>query len=811
MNQLPVPKGLRTVFVELTGLPAADLSVANEAAQAQSIQREQADFRKSAQAAGIKLKERFAYTKLFNGLSVTLPAADLAALARLPGVQNIYPVFPVARPELETSTDMIRSPEVVADGIDGSGVKVAVIDTGIDYSHPDLGGCFGEGCRVARGHDFVGDLYYGEDDDIPMPDNDPMDLNGHGTHVAGIIGARAASSEGVTGVAPGVTFFAYKVFGPDGPTSSDVIVAAMEAAYEDRADIINMSLGASFQWPKYPTGVAADRMVQKGIVVATSAGNEGDSGLFAGGSPGVASKVVSTASFENTMVTVYRANLSDGSAAGYDHMTFSPDATGQTFPLVAVPNLGNADSDYAGLDVAGKAVLVSRGADTFGNKVARAMRMGAAAAIIHNNAAGFFSGTLGTEDNADTPWIPSLSMSREDGNRLRGLAAGGSVSITFTPNSHSAGNPNAGQISSFSSWGPSPDLSLKPDLGAPGGSIYSTFPMALGGYASLSGTSMASPHVAGAAALIIQNSPKMKAPQIQDLLRNTAVPRNYANYPFLWPVNRQGAGMIDVRAAVSSPVRISPSKLSLGEFEDDAPVTAELTLTNMTNRAVTYTVSHRAALSSYADTPNSATVGMTTDEAQVDLERNTVRVPAKGTANITVDISAPVDGAPGLIFGGYITFAPTGGGPTLSVPYLGYQGDYQELSALRFNDYGLPWLAMVQDGIYYRMENMRLNPVAGERAYVLINLARQASRMKLTARAARGGPVNKVYDIRDVGRNAGPADFMELSWDGRDAKGKLVPQGDYVLILEVLRPLGDPDNPEHWDRWTSGPVTVTYR
>jgi minor extracellular serine protease Vpr len=811
VNQLPVPKGERTVFVELAGLPAADLTVANEAAQSQSIAREQAEFRKSAAAAGIKLKERFAYSKLFNGLSVTLPAADLAALARLPQVQNIYPVFPVARPELETSTGMIRSPEVVADGIDGSGVKVAVIDTGIDYTHPDLGGCLGEGCRVALGHDFVGDTYMGSDSDVPMPDEDPMDQNGHGTHVAGIIGARAASEQGVTGVAPGVTFFAYKVFGPDGPTSSDVIVAAMEAAYEDRADVINMSLGASFQWPKYPTGVAADRMVQKGIVVATSAGNEGGSGLFAGGSPGVASKVVSTASFENAMVTVYRADVSDGSAAGYDHLTFSPEATGQTFPVVAVPNLGNADSDYAGLDVAGKAVLVSRGADTFANKVARAMRFGAAAAIIHNNAPGFFAGTLGTPDNAGTQWIYGVSMSQEDGARLRSLAAAGTVSVTFTADAQSVGNPNAGQISSFSSWGPSPDLALKPDLGAPGGSIYSTFPMAYGGYASLSGTSMASPHVAGAAALIIQNAPKMKAPQIQDLLRNTASPRNYANYPFLWPVNRQGAGMIDVRAAVSSPVRISPSKLSLGEFEGSAPVTAELTLTNMTNRPVTYTVSHRSALSSYADTPNSPLVGMTTDAADVAMVQNTVRVPSKGTANIAVTVSAPADGAPGLIFGGYITFTPNDNGPILSVPYLGYQGDYQAQSALRFNDYGLPWLASVEDGFYYRMENMRLNPTTGERAYVLINLARQASRLKLTARAARGGPVNKVYDIRDVGRNAGPADFLELSWDGRNAQGKMVPQGDYVLILEVLRPLGDPGNPDHWDRWTSGPITITYR
>ncbi|HWI65278.1 MAG TPA: S8 family serine peptidase, partial [Symbiobacteriaceae bacterium] len=655
-----------------------------------------------------------------------------------------------------------------------------------------------------------GDAYMGPDD-TPMPDDDPMDMNGHGTHVAGIIGARAASESGVNGVAPGVTFFAYKVFGADGPTTSDVIVAAMEAAYEDRADVINMSLGASFQWPKYPTGVAADRMVQRGIVVATSAGNSGDNGLYAGGAPGVASKVLSTASFENTMVTVLKATLADGSGTGYNTMTYSPDPTGHTYPVVAVPNLGNADSDYAGLDVRGKAVLVSRGAQPFASKVDRAMRMGAAAAIIHNNADGMFSGTLGTPDNGGTPWIDSVSMSRADGLRLRSLAAAGAVTITFTPDPIAVANPNAGQISSFSSWGPSPDLTLKPDLGAPGGSIYSTYPLAQGGYASLSGTSMASPHVAGAAALIIQDKPRMRALQIQDLLRNTAVPRTYANYPFLQPVNRQGAGMIDVRAAVTSPVRISPSKLSFGEFESSSAKEAELTLYNLTDEDVTYAISHRAALSSFADTPNAQQVRMSTDGAEAMLSDETILVPAGGNVTISVEVAPPAAGATGLIFGGYITFTPEEGGAVLSVPYLGYKGDYQAQSALRYNAYGLPWLARLSGDTYFRMENMRINPLTGDRAYVLINLARQASRMKLTARAARGGAVNKVYDLRDAGRNSGPTDFTELAWDGRDARGNVVPNGDYVLILEVLRPMGDPNNPAHWDRWTSGPITVSTR
>jgi minor extracellular serine protease Vpr len=158
VDRLPAPRS-QTVFVELASPPVADEVVADVAAQAAKVAREQQSFRAAARAQNIQFKEQYAYGKLFNGLSLTVASADLPRLARLPGVQNIYPVMAMELPELHSSTEMIRSPEVVADGYDGSGVKVAVIDTGIDYTHPDLGGCFGIGCRVARGYDFVGEKF----------------------------------------------------------------------------------------------------------------------------------------------------------------------------------------------------------------------------------------------------------------------------------------------------------------------------------------------------------------------------------------------------------------------------------------------------------------------------------------------------------------------------------------------------------------------------------------------------------------------------------------------------------------------------
>jgi minor extracellular serine protease Vpr len=162
------------------------------------------------------------------------------------------------------------------------------MDTGIDYDHPDLGGCFGPGLpggdrlglrgrRLQRRPDLAGLQPHPRA--RPIPD----DCNGHGTHVAGIVGANGA----VTGVAPGVTFGAYRVFGCTGSTTADIMIAAMERAYADGMDVLNMSIGSAFQWPQYPTAVASDRLVNRGMVVVASIGNSGANGLYAAGAPGV--------------------------------------------------------------------------------------------------------------------------------------------------------------------------------------------------------------------------------------------------------------------------------------------------------------------------------------------------------------------------------------------------------------------------------------------------------------------------------------------------------------------------------------------
>ena len=221
--------------VELSGAPVS------EGNTSVSVQSEHKKFRDEAKKENIEYKEEFSYESLWNGFSVSATTAELGKLSRMSGVKSIYPVMVISVPETYsanldpelysalalTGADIAQS-EL---GYTGAGIKVAVMDTGIDYDHPDLGGCFGPGCRVAKGWDFVGDAFNADDtspsyNPVPTPDPYPDDCNGHGTHVAGIIGVNGA----VTGVAPDVTFGAYRVFGCDGSTTDDIMLAAMERA-----------------------------------------------------------------------------------------------------------------------------------------------------------------------------------------------------------------------------------------------------------------------------------------------------------------------------------------------------------------------------------------------------------------------------------------------------------------------------------------------------------------------------------------------------------------------------------------------------
>ena len=354
-------------FVQLSGAPTAD---GNSAA---NVQAGQNAFYASAGALGIKVKKRQAFGTLFNGVSVSVPLAQAGTLWSVPGVTAVYPVRQfTAGPDQTvagTPADVGSNPMIGVDptagGVgtaQGQGVKVAVIDSGIDYTNPDLGGCahFGDAnCRVVGGFDFVGDSYDANPADgafqpVPHPDNDPAPCNpltadaivaagqatssdaGHGTHVAGIIGAKAANASGVTGVAPRASFLAYRVFGCVGSVDNDIIVAALERAFNDGAQVVNMSIGDDYvSWPEEPTALASDELVKKGVTVAVAMGNAGSvsTALFSGGDPGTSNEAITVGSVDNNLAFSNTFTVG-GHVYGYIQAAAAPTAPlSGTFPL----------------------------------------------------------------------------------------------------------------------------------------------------------------------------------------------------------------------------------------------------------------------------------------------------------------------------------------------------------------------------------------------------------------------------------------------------------------------------------------------
>lgn len=771
-------------------------------------------FRSAAAAQGIQFTERYAFNNLWNGVSIDVNPTDVNKLKSLPGVVAVYPVVKVTAPEPVSGIDPELATAIQMTGADivqnemgytGLGVKVAVMDTGIDYDHPDLGGCFGPGCRVAMGWDFVGDDYNADDtsptyNPIPTPDPDPDDCAGHGTHVAGIIGANGT----VVGVAPGVTFGAYRVFGCDGSTDSDIMIAAMERALADDMDILNMSIGSAYTWPQYPTAVAADRLVKKGMVVVASIGNNGANGLYSAGSPGLGKDVIGVASFDNTHVYLTYFDV-NGQHIGYVPMTFSgPVPTSGSFEVV---NVGLACSALA-VDLTGKIALAARGSCSFGIKATNAINAGAEAVLVSNNAAGVFNGTLGAPIDGVTPVV---GISLADGNFIRSQTA--PVIMTWTDQQASFPSPTGGYISSFSSYGLAPDLSLKPDIGAPGGNIYSTYPLELGGYATLGGTSMASPHVAGAAALLLEAKPKTKAKDVRGILQNSADPHEWWGAPgagYIDNVHRQGAGMLDIDDAIKATTVITPSKIATGDYwEVMDPYVAAIDIRNNSKKPVTYDITYENALS----TGGVITPTFYLSDAYVEFSESTITVPQYNKYTIEAYIHAATEPVNGM-YGGYIVFTPRDGGQIYRVPYAGFVGDYQGIQALTPTVYGFPALGWSPDGINFGFAAAGdIFTLQGfDMPYILAHFDHQVELVHIHIYRANGTLVHKTQNFafaeKYYPRNSTTTGFFAFSWDGnrRSENGKTVvsvPDGQYYLQLEVLKAGGDPGNPDHWEIWNS--------
>ena len=450
------------------------------------------------------------------------------------------------RTYLDRSVPFIGTEIPRMDGIDGTGIKIAVIDTGVDFNHPDLFG-WGPDGKVIGGYNFIHE------------DQPPLDTNGHGTQVAGVIAADGQ----LVGIAPKAKILAYKVSEDGEGVSSELITRAIEKAIDDGADIINISLGVNKTNAKIERAV--NNALDKEIFVVTAAGNDGP-GFKTIGSPG--------RNFGSVTV-----------GATYNNLTSSLVATLEVDekPYTVIPMVGSSKLEepingkiiFGGhgkienlkeLDVKDAILIVERGSDVEGEllyfsiKENNAANAGAKALIVFNNKPGIFLGELIHEfmESGYKPQIPVVSIDREEGLEIKESIKNGNEA-----NMHLFYNPDF--VAHFSSRGPVSPFYIKPDIVAPGAYINST--QNNGGYNFTSGTSYAAPHVSGAAALLLQKNPELHHHEIKSLLLTTVEPVSDA-YGQEFSLHESGAGRLDIGNAYGAKLIITPPNFVVNVSSD---------------------------------------------------------------------------------------------------------------------------------------------------------------------------------------------------------------------------------------------------
>jgi len=558
------------------------------------------------------------YDISLNAVAVQLNGASLAQVAATPLVtratyQGLY--YPNAPdPDLE----LISAPQAwsLGGGVGsaGAGVKVAVVDSGIDHGHP----CFSDAGYTAQAQ--LGDRRFTNNKVIAAKVfNNKAGSRGytaeaidsHGTHVAGTVACNAgtaATVEGVTipyaisGVAPKALLGNYNVFPGDvGNARSEDILNALEAAYQDGFDIVNMSLGGGASGMQDLLTIAVDNLDRANMVVAVANGNEGP-GYRTVGSPGSAARALSAgaSSVGHSIVSIVTVGGTPYTAVKGDFGDVP--AGGLSAPLAvlldpASPEGGLSLACGAVSNIAGRIALLSRGTCDFSVKLRNVQAAGGVGAIVVNRVAGapFVMGQNG--DGLPQPTIPGFMVGLE--HRAALIGQDGQVAALPALGTYVQDAAANDIIADFTSWGPTDvDFRVKPDVLAPGVNVLSSIPRRFCDgapcFAFFNGTSMASPHLAGSAAVVRQQKPGWSSAEVRSAIVNTAVRGVVRNLDgsTLTDVNIAGAGREDLLAAVTAKVALDPVSLSFGAVPSGSGQARQIdaVLTNVSGAAQTYSI-----------------------------------------------------------------------------------------------------------------------------------------------------------------------------------------------------------------------------
>lgn len=774
------------IALQMTGreLSTMQLSSSDLSAMAAPLYRQQEAVLSDITAAGVGFELEHQFAISYNGFSGFVPRESYELLKTVRGVKNVYLAqeYILEEPEMLGSVNMIDAPQTWALGYEGQHTVVSVLDSGIDPSHKDFTTNALEDPKLSQ--DFVegtdldglwfnekvpyGYNYYDKNTNIK-----DSSMNGqHGQHVAGTIGANG-DSDGIRGVAPETQLLGMKVFGNDPTyqsTWSDIYIKAIDDSLILRADAMNMSLGspAGFDSDE-PFEVALNNAYNTGAIIAISAGNEHT--LYEGapipyplkknpdvgvvGMPSATYNSLSVASWDNAytvrdVLEYYPLDGQDEAVSAYHHVTNpenDPLVLGADNELIYI-GYGIHQSEYDGVDVTGKVALVYRGQPaeppagsdaSFTNKARLAQENGAVGLIISNNQGGTETIAMGGLEGLNYP----VTMVPENvGNAMVAAMEDETQYVAFLDETIELFNPQA-ELSSFSSWGPTPNLVMKPEITAPGGNIYSL--QNDDGYGTMSGTSMAAPHVAGGLALVQQYlnseeaiakfgvlSNENRAMMAKNLLMNTAVP-GADSWGDVYAVRAQGAGLMNLQGAVTTDVTLTNrnnnlAKVELSDFEGTS-FTLPLTLRNYSDEDKTYTWNDDGVGGNmdgilvqrdevHPNVPSYLVDWSVPVDVTVTGLANSITVPANGS----VDLDIVVDFSGDEFFAendnqfieGFVMLIDEDG-QRLGLPFLGFVGDYDELDvidAIRYDENAqFDYTGLLTDDLWFYPALAAMNPL----------------------------------------------------------------------------------------------------
>ncbi|MDU7478764.1 MAG: cell wall-binding repeat-containing protein [Finegoldia magna] len=826
----------------------------------------------------VKVNKEEEFSAVITGFSAKVKAKDIDKLRKQPGVKKVTAQMKAERPKGGATPNLATAPNMIKANtlwdqykFSGQGMLISIIDTGVDPSHkdmklsPDIKSKYsseGEVNKVIKENGLKGKWYnrkvpYGYNYADESDEIRDSGIGGyHGMHVAGIVAANGdAENEGVRGVAPNAQLLAMKVFSNDALVSTvyeEVWLKAIDDSIKLGADVLNMSLGMGSGYSRdgiSPTNEAFNKAKAAGVVCAVAMGNDrvtnwggdGKTNLAINpdfgttGHPAVADPSYAVASMENTnlrgrnvLVEGTDIAISTGTAEGADE-----DTTTEYREYVHV-GLGNTEEQYNGQDVTGKIVLAERGEGSFNDKAQLAKTKGAAGIVIYNSPEGNNLSFMSGMENKE---FPSVFISNKDGLKLIDLLkdnAQQKINITAVK---SVKNDKGGQMSEFSSWGITPDLRLKPDIAGVGGQIYSTINEDK--YTMMSGTSMATPQVAGASALVMQRlydahmlkrtddgKPDPKQEYLTVLvMMNTATPVKDTEVKgaSLYTPKQQGAGLVDLEKAATTHVTVTATggkdtkedgKLELGEVGEQFNATFKLK--NYSKNDITFTPKYISLRDEVKD-------GRYTEHSSVAEEKELAQVTVKANSEETYTATISTKGIDKNQFAqGYVMFK-SDTNPTLSVPYTGFKGDWSQpqfidnmpdfSNEVNYKPIVYPDGGVDKSGFMRRQEKggwnywnawnvdgkptvfVNSNKQEGMNAEVspVISIMRNALDVKYDILDKDGKTLRNLFidpillKVNGLYKDNGKYKFEYVpggaAWDFKDSKGKPVEEGNYIYQI----------------------------